>query len=60
MDEATIAQTALSLLLLLIFLGFLIWGIRTGQFRNIEEPKYRILENDEDLSENEKKEGEPK
>ncbi len=60
MDEATIAQTALSLLLLLIFLGFLIWGIRTGQFRNIEEPKYRILENDEDLSKNEKKEGEPK
>jgi len=60
MDEATIAQTALSLLLLLIFLGFLIWGIRTGQFRNIEEPKYRILENDEDLSEHEKKEGESK
>jgi len=59
MDEATIAQTVLSLVLFLIFLGFLVWGIRTGQFRNIEEPKYRILENDEDLSENEKKKGEP-
>jgi len=60
MDEATIAQTVLSLFLLLIFLGFLVWGIRTGQFRNIEEPKYRMLENDEDSSENEKKEGETK
>jgi len=60
MDEATIAQTVLSLVLFLIFLGFLVWGIRTGQFRNIEEPKYRILENDEDSSENEKKEGETK
>ena len=59
MDEATIAQTAMSLLLLLIFLGFLVWGIRTGQFRNIEEPKYRMLEKDEKAPENEKKEGEP-
>ncbi len=59
MDEATIAQTAMSLLLLLIFLGFLVWGIRTGQFRNIEEPKYRMLEKDEKVPENEKKEGEP-
>jgi cbb3-type cytochrome oxidase maturation protein len=59
MDEATIAQTVMSLLLLIIFLGFLIWGIRTGQFRNIEEPKYRMLEKDEDVSENGKKEGEP-
>lgn len=60
MDEATIAQTVMSLLLLIIFLGFLIWGIRTGQFRNIEEPKYRMLEKDEDVSENGKKEGEPR
>ena len=59
MDEATIAQTAMSLLLLLVFLGFLVWGIRTGQFRDIEEPKYRMLEKDEKPPENEKKEGEP-
>ncbi|MGW8318730.1 MAG: cbb3-type cytochrome oxidase assembly protein [Candidatus Promineifilaceae bacterium] len=26
---------------------FLIWGWRTGQFRNIEEPKYRMLEDKE-------------
>jgi nitrogen fixation-related uncharacterized protein len=27
--------------------AFLIWGWRTGQFRNIEEPKYRMLEDRE-------------
>jgi cbb3-type cytochrome oxidase maturation protein len=59
MDGATIAQTAISLILLLVFLGFLVWGIRTGQFRNIEEPKYRMLENDEDSSEKQKEKGEP-
>jgi nitrogen fixation-related uncharacterized protein len=26
---------------------FLIWGWRTGQFRNIEEPKYRMLDDKE-------------
>jgi nitrogen fixation-related uncharacterized protein len=57
MDEATIAQTVMSLFLLLVFLGFLVWGIWTGQFRNIEEPKYRMLENEEDSTENQKKEG---
>jgi nitrogen fixation-related uncharacterized protein len=47
MDEATIAQTILTGLIFLIFVGFLIWGIKTGQFHNIEEVKYRMLENDE-------------
>jgi cbb3-type cytochrome oxidase maturation protein len=28
-------------------LAFLIWGWRTGQFRDIEEPKYRMLEDRE-------------
>jgi nitrogen fixation-related uncharacterized protein len=46
MDEATIAQTILTGLIFLIFVGFLIWGIKTGQFHNIEEAKYRMLEND--------------
>lgn len=27
--------------------AFLIWGWRTGQFRDIEEPKYRMLEDRE-------------
>jgi cbb3-type cytochrome oxidase maturation protein len=26
---------------------FLVWGWRTGQFRNIEEAKYRVLEDRE-------------
>jgi cbb3-type cytochrome oxidase maturation protein len=43
MDEGTIALTVMSLLLFLIFLGLLIWGIRSGQFRDIEEPKYTML-----------------
>jgi cbb3-type cytochrome oxidase maturation protein len=43
MDEATIAQTILTLSILLIFAGFLIWGIKSGQFHNVEEAKYRML-----------------
>lgn len=42
--SASWAQLLLTLSLVIIFLGFLIWGIRTGQFRNIEEPKYRIFD----------------
>jgi cbb3-type cytochrome oxidase maturation protein len=47
MDEATIAQTILTGLIFLIFLGFFIWGIKTGQFRNVEEAKYRMMENED-------------
>ena len=43
MDEGTIALTAMSGSLLLIFLGLFIWGIKSGQFKNVEEPKYKIL-----------------
>ena len=46
MNEATIALTVMSGLILIIFLGFLIWGIKSGQFKNIEESKYRMLQND--------------
>jgi cbb3-type cytochrome oxidase maturation protein len=33
-------------MILMAFIGlvFLLWGWRKGQFRNIEEPKYRMLE----------------
>ena len=47
MDEATIALTIMSLAIFVIFVGFVIWGLKTGQFKNVEEPKYRMLENDE-------------
>lgn len=55
MDEATIAQFVLSAIILVIFLGFLIWGTLSGQFKNIEEAKYKILE-DETEDEDEKEE----
>ena len=48
MSTAGLAQLAVSVVLFLIFLGFLIWGIRTGQFRNVEEAKYRIFHDDEE------------
>lgn len=47
MSAADIAQLVLSACILLVFLGFLVWGIRSGQFRDVEEAKYRIFEDDE-------------
>jgi cbb3-type cytochrome oxidase maturation protein len=35
------------LFVVLTGIAFLIWGWRTGQFRDIEEPKYRMLEDRE-------------
>jgi len=46
--SATLAQALLTLALVIIFTGFLIWGIKTGQFRNIEGPKYRIFDDSEE------------
>jgi nitrogen fixation-related uncharacterized protein len=43
MDEATIALTVTTLGVFLVFLGFLIWGIKSGQFHNIEEAKYQVF-----------------
>jgi cbb3-type cytochrome oxidase maturation protein len=31
----------------LVGIAFILWGWRKGQFRNIEEAKYRMLEEDE-------------
>jgi nitrogen fixation-related uncharacterized protein len=45
MSEGTIALTIMTGLILLIFLGFLAWGWVSGQFKNVEEAKYRMLEN---------------
>lgn len=46
MTEATIAQTLMSFLMFLIFLGFFAWGLKSGQFKNAEEAKYRMLDGD--------------
>ena len=48
MGEATIALTTMTGLLLAIFLGMLVWGIRSGQFKNIEEAKYNIFRTDKE------------
>lgn len=39
----------LAYMLLVVFSGvvLLIWGWRSGQLRNIEEPKYRMMEDKE-------------
>jgi len=33
----------MTLLVFAIFLGFLIWGIKSGQFKNVEEAKYQLF-----------------
>ena len=43
MSEATVALTVMTAAILLILLGFLVWAIRSGQFRDIEEAKHRML-----------------
>jgi nitrogen fixation-related uncharacterized protein len=52
MNEATIALTIMTLLILAIFIGFLIWGIRSKQFRNVEDAKYQMLEDEKTDMEN--------
>jgi nitrogen fixation-related uncharacterized protein len=52
MNEATIAQTVMTLLILIIFIGFLVWGIRSKQFKNVEDAKYRMLEDEENGTQN--------
>ncbi len=59
MDEATIALTVMTGLVGVVFLGFLIWGIKSGQFHNVEEAKYQVFwrqqqGNDEDKQESDK------
>jgi cbb3-type cytochrome oxidase maturation protein len=54
MNQATIAQTIMTLLVLAIFLGLLVWGIKTRQFHDVEDPKYRMMDDDRDPAEPEK------
>jgi nitrogen fixation-related uncharacterized protein len=49
MNEATIALIIMSGLIFLIFLGFLIWGIKSGQFKNVEESKYQLFKTTDGL-----------
>ena len=43
MDEATIGLTIVTGVVGLVFLGFLIWGIKSGQFHNVEDAKYQVF-----------------
>ena len=52
MNEATIAQTIMTLLILVIFLGLFIWGIKSRQFHNVEDAKYKMLEDDAEMGNN--------
>ena len=38
----------LSLAILSIFTGLILWGIKSEQFKNVEEIKYKIFEDDEE------------
>lgn len=37
-----------SVVILLIFPLLMLWGWRKGQFKDIEDAKYRVIENEED------------
>ena len=51
MDAATIALTVMTGAIGLIFLGFLIWALKSGQFRNVEEAKYQVFRGQKPSSE---------
>jgi nitrogen fixation-related uncharacterized protein len=48
MNEATIALTITTLGVFLVFAGLFIWGWATGQFKDVEQPKYHMLDQHED------------
>ena len=35
---------AMSIAMFIIFGGFLLWGIKSSQFKDVEEPKYKMLQ----------------
>lgn len=59
MDEGTLALTITSLGIFAVFAGLFVWGLIKGQFRHVEEPKYRIFEAEdvEDDCKEEEKDG---
>ncbi len=54
MSEAVVATTVLTFSMLAMLGWLLFWGLRTRQFHNIEEMKYRVL----DLADREENDGE--
>lgn len=39
----------LSLVLVAVIIGFVIWAVRSGQFEDLERPGYRILDDDDSV-----------
>ena len=52
MNEATIGLTVMTALIGAVFLGFLIWGIKSGQFHNVEDAKYQVFRTQKQSKEN--------
>jgi len=55
MSEATIALTVMTGIIGIVFLGLLIWGIKSGQFHNVEEAKYQVFRKQKQQVTDEKK-----
>jgi nitrogen fixation-related uncharacterized protein len=51
MDIDVLIYTIGAVLMVLIYIGFLAWGIKTGQFKDNEHLRYKPLE-EEDIIEN--------
>jgi len=47
MSEATLAVVITSFGILAVFVGLFIWGLTTGQFRNVEDAKYTVFERED-------------
>lgn len=39
----------LSLVLVAVIIGFVVWAVRSGQFEDLERPAYRILDDDDSV-----------
>lgn len=39
----------LSLVLVAVIVGFVVWAVKSGQFEDLERPAYRILDDDDSL-----------
>jgi len=48
MKDSEMAIVIMNVVMILIFLGFLLWGIKSGQFKDIEEAKYSMLGEEEE------------
>jgi cbb3-type cytochrome oxidase maturation protein len=49
MNEATAALTIMTLAIMAIFAGLLVWGIKSRQFHNVEDAKYRMLDDEDSI-----------